>query len=108
VTVDPDRSSWPAVPFVEVLAANSRRDRRATIPVTAFVSAEIFDDEPWHPHGTQTPSRERCKFVRRDAVPHNARSGVSLALSHQRMAVKRRGQAKPVKAASRRCARREP
>jgi hypothetical protein len=53
-------------------------------PMTAFVSAEIFDDEPWRPCGRQTPSRERRKFVRR-VIP--MRSGISLALSHQRMAV---------------------
>jgi hypothetical protein len=30
-----------------VLATNNRRGRPATIPVTAFVLVEIFDDEPW-------------------------------------------------------------
>jgi hypothetical protein len=60
------------------------------ILVTAPVLIEIFDDEPWRPCGTQTPSGERRKFVSRQAAPRNARSGLSLALSHQRMAVKRR------------------
>jgi hypothetical protein len=55
--------------------------------MTAFVSAEIFDDEPLRPCGRQTPSRERRKFVRRVL---STRSGISLALSHQRVAVKRR------------------
>jgi hypothetical protein len=36
----------PGGPFVEVLAANNRKDHRATIPVTALVLIEIFDDEP--------------------------------------------------------------
>jgi hypothetical protein len=39
----------PGGPFVELLDANNRRGRRATIPVTAFVLVEIFDDEPWRP-----------------------------------------------------------
>ena len=42
------------------------------------------------PRGAQTQSRERRKFVRRDAKPLERRSSISLALSHQRMAVKRR------------------
>ena len=74
-------------------------DRRATIPVTAFVSVEIFDDEPWCPHGTQTPSGERRKFVRRvisDKERHRARAEPS-ARGRQTP-----GQAKPVKAVSRR------
>jgi hypothetical protein len=69
--------------------------------MTAFVSAEIFDDEPWRLCGAQTLSGERRKFVRRDASL-KARSGISLALSHQRMAVKTAGQTAPVKAVSRR------
>jgi hypothetical protein len=32
--------------FVELVAANGRKGRRATDPMTAFVSAEISDDEP--------------------------------------------------------------
>jgi hypothetical protein len=36
----------PGGPFVEVAAANGRRGHRATDLMTAFVSAEIFDDEP--------------------------------------------------------------
>jgi len=55
--------------------------------MTAFASAEISDDEPWRPFGKQTQSRERRKFVR---PIHSTRSGNSLALSHQRVAVKRR------------------
>jgi hypothetical protein len=61
-------------------------------PMTSFVSAEIFDDEPWRPCGRQTPSRERRKFVRR-VIP--IRSGILLALSLQRLAVKRRGRRGP-------------
>jgi hypothetical protein len=41
--------SLPGGPFVELSAANNRRGRRATIPAIVFVSAEIFDDEPWRP-----------------------------------------------------------
>jgi hypothetical protein len=55
----------PGGPFVELVAANGRRGRRATDPMTAFASAEISDDEPWRPFGKQTQSRERRKFVRR-------------------------------------------
>jgi len=67
--------------------------------MTAFVSAEIFDDEPWRPCGTQTPSGERRKFVRRvisDQERHRARAEPS-ARGRQTP-----GQAKPVKAVSRR------
>jgi hypothetical protein len=85
------------VPFVEVAAADNRRDRRATVPAAAFVSVEIFD-EPWHLCGAQTQSRERRKFVHGHAVPLNERNGISLALSHQRMAGKAAGQPAPVKA----------
>ena len=60
------------------------------IPVAVLVF-EIYD-EPWRPPAGQTPSRERRKFVRR-VIP--TRSGVSLALSHQRMAIKRRGRRGP-------------
>ncbi len=89
-----------ASPSSNWLAANSRRGRRATIPVTAFVSVEIFDDEPWRPCGTQTPSGERRKFVRRRHVRieerHLARAEPS---AHGRQTP---GQATPVKAGSRR------
>ena len=67
--------------------------------MTAFVSVEIFDDEPWRLCGTQTPSGERRKFVRRvisDKERHLARAEPS-ARGRQTP-----GQAKPVKAVSRR------
>jgi hypothetical protein len=68
------------------------------IPVAVLVF-EIYDDEPWRLRGTQTPSGERRKFVRRvisDKERHRARAEPS-AHGHQTS-----GQAMPVKAASRR------
>ena len=68
------------------------------IPVAVFVF-EIYDDEPWRLCGTQTPSAERRKFVRRvisDKERHRARAEPS---AHGRQTP---GQTKPVKAVSRR------
>jgi hypothetical protein len=68
------------------------------IPVAVLVF-EIYDDEPWRLRGTQTPSGERRKFVRRvisDKERHRARAEPS-ARGRQTP-----GQAKPVKAVSRR------
>jgi hypothetical protein len=75
--------------------------------MTAFVLIEIFDDDPWHLCGGRLHPESGASL---SAESFSMRSGVSLALSHQRMAVKRRGQATLVKAVSRRAGRaqREP
>jgi hypothetical protein len=54
------------------------------IPVTASVSVEIFDDEPWR-HCVEADSIQRAAQVCPRVI--SMTSGISLALSHQRMAV---------------------